>query len=58
MRKRFLHVCKNPICQKEFGILYDKAGQVGAIRTRCPHCKRLNKVELPVGKKKKKRKSL
>jgi len=52
MRKRFLHTCKNPICQKEFGILYDKAGNLGFLRTRCPHCKKLNKVELPVRKKK------
>jgi len=54
MRKRFLQVCKNPICQKEFGILHDKAGE---IRVRCPHCNRLNKVILPMKKEvKKKRK--
>jgi len=52
MIKRFLHTCKNPICQKEFGILYDKAGQAGILKIRCPHCKRLNKVELPVKKRK------
>jgi len=44
MKKRFLHVCKNPICKKEFGILQDKAGE---IRIRCPHCKKLQKIILP-----------
>jgi len=55
MGKRFLHTCKNPLCQKEFGILYDKAGEIGNIRIRCPHCKKLNKVELPVKKKARKK---
>jgi hypothetical protein len=49
MEKRFLQTCKNPICQKEFGILHDKAGN---IKIRCPHCKRLQKLILPVRKKK------
>jgi predicted Zn finger-like uncharacterized protein len=46
MRKRFLHICKNPLCQKEFGILYDKSGQLG-VMVRCPHCKTIQKVVLP-----------
>jgi len=54
MKKRFLQACKNPMCQKEFGILHDKAGE---IMIRCPHCKKLQKLTLPVkrkvGKKKK-----
>jgi aspartate carbamoyltransferase regulatory subunit len=46
MKKRFLHVCKNPACKKEFAIIrskfiHDKAGQ---IRLRCPHCKKLQKI--------------
>jgi phage FluMu protein Com len=56
MKKRFLHTCKNPICQKEFGILYDKAGNLEFLRTRCPHCKTIQKVSLPVKKRKVKKK--
>jgi len=48
MKKRILQICKNPTCQKEFGILHDKAGE---IRIRCPHCKKLQKIILPVKKK-------
>jgi len=51
MKKRFLHTCKNPLCKKEFGILHDKAGNLAFIRTRCPHCKTIQKVVLPVKRK-------
>jgi len=51
MKKRFLKVCKNPICRKEFGILHDKAGNLGHLMSRCPHCKKLQKIILPVKKK-------
>jgi phage FluMu protein Com len=50
MGKRFLQVCKNPICGKEFGILHDKAGE---IKIHCPHCKKLQKIIFPVSKKRK-----
>jgi len=46
MHKRFLQVCKNPVCNKEFGVLYEKIEEGGIRRIRCPHCKRLNKVIL------------
>jgi hypothetical protein len=52
MKKRFLQVCKNPICKKEFGILHDKAGE---IKIRCPHCKRLQKMVLTERKTEKKK---
>jgi hypothetical protein len=52
MKKRFLQECKNPTCQKEFGVLHDKAGE---IMIRCPHCKKLQKLVLPVNGKKKKK---
>jgi hypothetical protein len=53
MKKRFLYLCKNPTCQKEFGILHDKAGNLGQLMTRCPHCKKLQKIILPKKKVKK-----
>jgi hypothetical protein len=55
MIKRFLQVCKNPICKKEFGILYDRTGNIGRM-TRCPHCKKLQKITLPVKRKVRKKK--
>jgi len=48
MKKRFLHVCKNPNCSKEFAILHDKSAKagLGMLMIRCPHCKKLQKVEI------------
>jgi len=56
MKKRFLHVCKNPNCSKEFAILHDKSAKAGisigmSVMARCPHCKKLQKVEMPVKRK-------
>jgi uncharacterized protein YbaR (Trm112 family) len=44
MKKRFLQICKNPICQKEFGIIHDKSGKAEITMVRCPHCRKLQKI--------------
>jgi hypothetical protein len=51
MLKRFLQVCKNPICCKEFGVLYEKIEEGGTKSVRCPHCNRLHRVRVPGRKK-------
>ncbi|MCX6746635.1 MAG: hypothetical protein NTU63_00700 [Candidatus Pacearchaeota archaeon] len=55
MYKRFLQACKNPECNQEFGILYEKIEEGGIKMARCPHCKRLHKIKLPSRKKSKKK---